>query len=320
VPTLSVVVPATDAPPTLERCLRALVTAAEGDEVIVVREGGRSAAAARNEGARRASSDVLVFVDADVVVHPDALRRIRAAFDDDPGLTAVFGSYDDRPDVPTRVAAFRNLLHHHVHQQGAGPAETFWTGLGAVRRSSFWDVGGFDEARYPRPSIEDIELGHRLAAAGGRIVLDPTIRGCHLKVWTVRSMVLTDFARRGVPWVAHQVRTGRPSTALNLGARHRATAVAWVAVVVAAILRRPTVALGALGAFIALNLPFYRLLTRRRGAIDAVVGVGLHALHHGVAIASVPVGVAVGLRERRAASQRRGEDVASAGGLGAVRA
>ena len=44
---------------------------------------------------------------------------------------------------------------------------TFWTGLGAVRRDAFLAVGGFDGARYPHPSIEDIELGRRLFAAGG---------------------------------------------------------------------------------------------------------------------------------------------------------
>ena len=54
-------------------------------------------AAARNTGAREATGDVLVFVDADVLVHRDAFARIRAAFASDPNLTAVFGSYDDDP-------------------------------------------------------------------------------------------------------------------------------------------------------------------------------------------------------------------------------
>ena len=87
----------------------------------------------------------------------DALARIRAAFADDPGLTAVFGSYDDAPPGGT-VAAFRNLLHHHVHHRGAGPASTFWSGLGAIRRDAFLAVGGFDGERFPHPSVEDVDL------------------------------------------------------------------------------------------------------------------------------------------------------------------
>ena len=163
---------------------------------------------------------MLVFVDSDVEVHADALARIRAAFADDPGLTAVFGSYDDAPPGGT-VAAFRNLLHHHVHQRGAGPASTFWSGLGAIRRDAFLAAGGFDGERFPHPSIEDVDLGARLVADGARIVLDPAIQGTHLKAWTLRSMVRTDFARRGVPWVALLLRSGGSATPAR-GRRRRA--------------------------------------------------------------------------------------------------
>jgi len=124
---LSLVIPATDRPPTLERALAAVARAAAGpEEVIVVDEPFEvGPAAARNLGSRRAGGDVLVFIDADVEVHDDAFSRIRAAFDDDAGLDAVFGSYDDDPAAGSVVSDFRNLLHHHVHHQNAGAATTF---------------------------------------------------------------------------------------------------------------------------------------------------------------------------------------------------
>ena len=43
-----------------------------------------SAAGARNAGVERATADVVVFVDADVAVRPDAFTRLRAAFASDP--------------------------------------------------------------------------------------------------------------------------------------------------------------------------------------------------------------------------------------------
>jgi glycosyltransferase involved in cell wall biosynthesis len=110
-------VPAADAPPTLARCLAALDGA---DEVVVVDDAAPAPAAARNEGARRATGDVLVFVDADVVADGDALERIRAALETDPRLAALFGAYDDAPEAPGVVSTFRNLLHHHVHVESAG--------------------------------------------------------------------------------------------------------------------------------------------------------------------------------------------------------
>jgi GT2 family glycosyltransferase len=291
--TLSVVVPATDAPPTLARCLAALAASDDPpDQVVVVEEPAElSAAAARNAGARRASGDVLVFVDADVEVHHDALARVRASFDESPSLVAAYGSYDDSPGVPTTVSTFRNLLHHQVHHAGAGSAETFWSGLGAVRLRAFLDVGGFDEQRYPHPSIEDIELGRRLRASGAHIVLDPAIQGKHLKAWTLRSMLWTDFARRGVPWVALQVRERRVSSTLNLGWRHRCCAVACVLAVLGALLVHPLWLFAAIVTLCALNAAFYVLLVRRQGLFRGVAGIGLHAMHYLVAVVAVPVGI-----------------------------
>lgn len=164
---LTAVVPATDHPDSLARCLQAIRQANDApEEIVVVDECGLPGpAAARNDGARRAGGDILFFVDADVLPHADAFERIRSAFES-PDLIAVFGSYDDAPEAKGTVSSFRNLLHHHVHQQAAGPAATFWAGLGAVRREAFLSVGGFDPERYPTASIEDIELGTRLAPVG----------------------------------------------------------------------------------------------------------------------------------------------------------
>lgn len=294
VTTLAVVVPATDSPPTLATCLAALAASRDpADEIVVVDVPTvLSASEARNAGVERATADVIVFVDADVAVHPDALGRLRAAFTADPDLTAIYGSYDDSPADRRTVSAFRNLLHHHVHQSSAGRAETFWTGLGAVRRAAFVAVGGFDHRRYPHPSIEDIDLGHQLATTGARIVLDPAVQGTHLKVWTLRSMVWTDFARRGVPWVALQVRNRRVSGALNCGWRHRLSAVACLIVLVAAALGQVLPALAAAAALLALNRSFYLLLARRLSPVQAAAGVLLHGLHHVVSVAAVPAGIA----------------------------
>jgi GT2 family glycosyltransferase len=289
---LSAIVPATNSPPTLAACRAALEAAVEpGDEVIVVEEaGGPGPASARNAGAERAGGDVLVFVDADVVVHSDALDRIRRAFASDDALDALFGSYDDAPAADGLVSGFRNLLHHHVHQTSRGPATTFWAGLGAVRKAVFEVEGGFDAARYPEPSVEDIDLGMRLVASGRRIELDPAIQGTHLKGWTVPSMLRTDFARRGVPWVELLLERGGSASALNLGWRHRLSAAAAVSGAVALIAGRPRPALGAAAALVLLNADFYALLGRRLGPRGAVAGVGLHALHHLAGAAAVPAG------------------------------
>jgi glycosyltransferase involved in cell wall biosynthesis len=294
---LSVVVPATDAPPTLARCLAAIGAADDPpEEVIVVDEADAPGpAAARNQGARRATGDVLVFVDADVEPHRDAFSRLRAAFAADPGLDALFGAYDDDPADPGLVSRFRNLLHHHVHAEGAGPAETFWAGLGAIRRSAF---PGFDAERFPAASVEDVELGLRLSAGGARIVLDSLVQGRHLKAWTLATMIHTDFARRGVPWTELVLERRHGSAALNLGVRHRLSALAAVGL----LARRSRLASAVV--LLVLNCRFYALLVRREGPVRAAAGVGLHVVHHLTGVAAAATALARSGRGRRARRPR----------------
>jgi lipopolysaccharide/colanic/teichoic acid biosynthesis glycosyltransferase/GT2 family glycosyltransferase len=295
---LTAIVPATNDPDGMDRCVAAIHAAAEPPEEIILvedpAEGG--AGGARNAGARAASSDVLVFIDADVTVHPDAFQRIRSAFDRDPELTGVFGSYDDEPSATDVVSGFRNLLHHHVHQSAVGVVTTFWAGLGALRRDAFMAAEGFD-ASHP---IEDIELGMRLCASGARIRLDPELRGKHLKAWTIREMLLTDFIIRGAPWIELMLHHKASSRSLNLAWRHRLSAGACVLGVQAIARRRPRVAAGAAVGFVALNRSFYALLLRRGGPVQAGAGVGLHALHHLASVAAVPAGVVLHLARKTA--------------------
>jgi GT2 family glycosyltransferase len=301
---LSCVVPATDEPGTLQRCLEAIRGASEAPEelICVTEPPGEGPATARNAGAAATDGELLVFVDADVVVHPDAFARIRSAFERDPGLAALFGAYDDEPEAAGAVSGFRNLLHHSVHNEGAGEAGTFWAGLGAVRRDAFAAVGGFDAERFREPSVEDIELGMRLDAAGHRIRLDPAVRGTHLKRWTIPEMLRVDLLRRGVPWTRLVLESGEPSSALNLGPRHRASMLASVAAAVALLARRPRLALLSVGALIALNARLYLLVWRRRGPRQAAAAVPLHLVHHLTAATAGGIGLAAHL----AGAVRRG--------------
>jgi hypothetical protein len=290
-PALTVIVPATGVRPWLPRCLAAIEAGIGAhDELIVIREAVLPGpASARNHGARAAVRPVLVFVDADVEVRPDALMRIRDRFAADPQLAAVFGSYDDEPDGRDVVSTFRNLLHHYVHQAAAGEVDSFWAGLGAVRREAFDDVGGFD-TRIARASVEDIEFGARLTARAGRIELDPQIQGKHLKRWTLAAMVRTDLRQRGIPWTRLALRGRATRTGLNLAWRHRLSAASSVFILLSLTNRRFRTATASLGVLCTLNQRFYRLLAGR-GRRYLLPGIGLHVIHHVTSALALAIGV-----------------------------
>jgi hypothetical protein len=274
---------------TLERCLAAILAADDPPEelVVVTTPSGAGPAAARNSGMGQTSADVVLFVDSDVLVHADVLTRVRSTFACDPGLVALFGSYDSRVATNGTVAAFRNLLHHVVHQRSGGEVRTFWTGVGAVRRQAFDAAGGFDTSL---SWIEDIELGGRLAQHGS-ILLDPALQGTHLKEWSLTSMVRTDFSGRGIPWVKLLVEQRELPANLNLGLRERASVVAALAVAWGLARRRPLVAAAGIGAGVVLNHDLFALLHERLGARGAIAGVGLHTVHQLTAVAAIPAGL-----------------------------
>jgi cellulose synthase/poly-beta-1,6-N-acetylglucosamine synthase-like glycosyltransferase len=168
--------------------------------ILSLPQGPHGPAFARNAGAQAATHEILFFVDADVLIRPDTLGHIAESFRSDPDLAAVFGSYDENPAAHNFVSQYKNLFHHFVHQRGYSDAATFWSGCGAIRHDIFNRMGGFDAARYPRPSIEDIELGSRLKAAGYRIKLDRSLQVKHLKKWTLGGLVKCDILYRAVPW------------------------------------------------------------------------------------------------------------------------
>ena len=164
------------------------------------RHGRERPGCGRNAGAGDATGDIVVFVDADVLPHGDAFVRVRDAFEADPELTAVFGSYDDSRRI--RASSRSSGTSSTITCTSRGQARRRRSGrTGAVRADAFRAAGGFDAERYELPSVEDIDLGTRLTANGGRIVLDPLLQGTHLKRWTLADMVRTDFWQRGVPWV-----------------------------------------------------------------------------------------------------------------------
>jgi GT2 family glycosyltransferase len=302
-PTYSVVIPATDKPATLELCLQAIYAANDPPSEVIVVDGpeGMGPAGARNAGATRATGSILIFIDSDVAVHPDVFNRIRAAFDAEPELSAIFGSYDDLPSMHGIVSTFRNMLHHYVHQNSGGRATTFWAGLGAVRREAFVEVDGFDDWRFRSPSVEDIELGLRLSQAGGLIHLDPEIQGTHLKHWRFSTMLVTDLLYRGMPWTALMLDRGPQAAKLNLRGSHGLAAAAFTLGLGTALFGRARLAAPLAALYFAINMRFYGLMLRRAGLRGGAAAVALLAVHNAAALGSAPLGVMafVGDRARR---------------------
>lgn len=340
---VSVIVPVRNSPAYLGRCLEAILASAHAAcESIVVDDastddtravarrfpirlielsgGPYGPGYARNRGAEVARGDVVLFVDADVIITPDTIGRVVETMTGRPQVAAVFGSYDDGPGDQEFLSQYKNLFHHFVHQQANEEAATFWAGCGAVRREVFLALGGFDVQRYPRPCIEDIELGYRLRAAGYQIALNKQIQVKHLKRWTLRGMIRTDVIDRGIPWTLLILQHRALPNDLNLRTSQRASALlvwllagylAWLTVYEGTV-RLPLL----IGLIVVMTAGWSRQPPHYSLGVAAVAvaallagGIALAALSAGdiamlAALVLFPGAVAVGrlLRDRRAVS------------------
>jgi glycosyltransferase involved in cell wall biosynthesis len=305
--TLSVVIPVWNGRTHLEHCLQALAASTrKPDEIIVVDDGSTDGSAAvarafgakvvgvaggpfgpamaRNRGVSASYGAIIVFIDCDVVLHSETLSLMERKFLSERDAAAVFGSYDDRPSEAGLTSGYRNLMHHHVHQQSQHEASTFWSGCGAIRRDAFEAANGFDET-YRWASIEDIELGLRLRRGGHRLLLCPEIQGTHRKRWNFWQMIETDVFRRAVPWTKLLLSQGSLPNDLNLRVENRVSAIAaWGLIFLlmfgAANLRALGAAIIPVATLLLCNWSLYRVFYRRRGFLFALGAIGLHWLHY----------------------------------------
>lgn len=306
-PTVSVIVPAYNAEATLPACLAAIgrmtypvlevivfsdgatdstpkIAEASGAQVIHNTGPSRGPGHGRNVASRAARGDLLLFVDADVVIHPECLATLVAELHEH-GATAAFGSYDNRP-ASTRVAGlYANLRHHFVHQNSIREASTFWSGVGLIERQVFLDLGGYDEEMFAHPSIEDVELGMRLKADGHRIRLVPEALAKHCKDWTLWRVWHTDVVRRALPWSRLLLQGKSEGADLNLSSAERIKALASVGTFASLIAglfdaRALLAALGLFALYLFLNRRFVAVLARNLPTSQWLRATLLHLCYH----------------------------------------
>lgn len=255
---VTVVVPVKDDPDGLARLLAATADIAHQ---IVVDDGSatpllhattrhlsaRGPAAARNTGWRRATTDLVAFLDADTAPEPGWLTSVLPLFDDPrvaavaPRVVSGYGSSNsDRHSRP--LASYER--DHSSLDMGPHPAavrpmsRVSYVPAAAlvVRRTALASLGGFDDAlRYG----EDVDLIWRLLAAGHTVRYQPEATVWHqpratLRAWLRQRHYYGTAAGplairhpghlacvRASPWTlaaAALAAAGRPRTAVALAA------------------------------------------------------------------------------------------------------
>lgn len=190
-PSVSVVVAARDAAPTIEHCVSSLreqdypsglvelivvdngssdTTAerAAGCGARVLHESKRGSAAARNRGIEAARGEVVAFTDADCVAEAGWLRRMVEPLAD-PEVGVACGEV--RALEPASAAEQLGEVIHDTRKaiEVYRPPYAV-TSCWASRRATLAELGGFDESLLRG---QDTDLSYRMLAAGLRLVFVP---------------------------------------------------------------------------------------------------------------------------------------------------
>ncbi len=273
----------------------------------------RGPASARNTGAAGLvpACDIVVFVDADIVVPPDTFARLADAFVRWPDAAAVWGTVTAAHPHPGRVSRYKNLSHRHFTLQNPARTRHLTSMLVAVRRDVFASVGGFDTT-WDTVSVEDVELGRTLHAAGHAVYLDHGLAAEHRHRFTLDGAVRNDLhkVRRHVRTTLARRAAGCPSVAVEgAGERRQVHYLLGVPLgagaIVALLAGRPLLAVGLTAALVGWERDFVSMLAREGGPAFALACVPLLVLERGVVAVATAAGVVDHLRADGASSWGR---------------
>lgn len=142
---------------------------------------------ARNQGARLAKGEIIVFIDADVLVEKNTLEKISARLEGKkiPVLQAIYSK-----DCPMKnfASQYQNLYqHYNFFSIKSGTIQTVNTYCVALRKKDFI------EFNVAQRTSEDSEWGYKLSSQNREIFLDKGIQVKHLQEFSLGKILKRSY-------------------------------------------------------------------------------------------------------------------------------
>jgi glycosyltransferase involved in cell wall biosynthesis len=314
---ISVIIPLYNVEYTIGPCLRAVFESRYEDyEVIVIDDGSKDDSVAiaakfpvklirlaknmglshaRNTGRTHAQNDILVFIDADVMIRPDTLTIIDSFFEQHADVSGVVGLLDENCPHDDFFSQYKNLYMNFMFNKVSSPISFLYGSIHALRKKDFQP---YDESL---AYSEDTDLGQKLSANGKKIFLLKNLLVTHLKQYGFYSILKNDF-RIPFYWARLFFKYSDPLDLFSekrfahAGGSQISSVLVAPAVVLLLVLSVcsgfiPLLIAGILFlSFVCLNLDFFLFLFHKKGARFALHSVFFTVLDQNVMVSGIVVG------------------------------
>jgi glycosyltransferase involved in cell wall biosynthesis len=160
-------------------------------------QANQGVAATRNNGLKRATGEIVLFIDDDVVPSPQLIIEHLHWHDQYGQNVVVMGpmlspdDFDMAPWVQWEQAMLMKQYDDMMKGRWEPTARQFYTGNTSLARHHILQAGGFD-ASFRR--AEDVELAYRLANEGLRFLFNPKAIGYHYAERSFNSWIAIPYA------------------------------------------------------------------------------------------------------------------------------
>jgi len=160
-------------------------------KALFLRQKPLGPAAARNNGAKRARNEIIVFTDADCVPSRNWLKEMLEPFSNS-DVAGVQGAYTSRQQET--IAQFTQMETEYRYEKMKSSTNIDWVGSysAAYRKSVFLELGGFERS-FTKASGEDPDLSYSLQEAGYILVFAPRALIAHTHPTSLYSYLRKKF-------------------------------------------------------------------------------------------------------------------------------
>jgi len=197
----SIIIPTHNSQDTIKSCLDAIFSSRNKDfELIVVDDGSTDETAkivrnypchlislkenkgpgyTKNTGANKASGQIFIFIDSDVLIKDDTLDIISKSFAEDGELVGVTGLLSLFCPHKNFFSQYKNLYMHYIFKQCQKYTDFFYGSIMAIKKEEFLP---FNETF---KITDDTELGQRYKGLNKKITLVNRLEVTHLKKYSL---------------------------------------------------------------------------------------------------------------------------------------